>query len=632
MVEVTPTPQVTPTRQVPCQKTDCDKVYKARGTMVNHMRKHHKEVESPLGTFPPSSSAVVLQFGETEDAATQGNSHGEVNSPKVASMATYVCAFCNIHFENKEDVTKHMTETHVNVDIVSQEEAEDDDDATNKEVEAELEQEEDFMEAAKEEQEMFETLADLAENAFNPVTEKNKRDTLKDKLHRYKNIMTKKDKILKAKLEEVNKLKHDVAMSKQVETHKENLVNDKENELKAASTRFKNIEKDLKTVEDQNKTNIDSLNETIGSLTKINNELMTQIATEKSLADANTQEASAAEVEVAVEIHNEENIQGFNMSKETSGHKCNACDRIFKASSDLDRHMRDKHEEHDCIMCNKKFHSTKQAHEHICAEGQVIPQVCEKAYCKKKFVSSNALAKHIKNSHFGNQRSVCTDCGEMLDTNINMNKHMETCCREVTKEIPEKTLEVCKHWKKGRCDWGIQCRFSHVGHQESPGSEQKTTNNAPVECRNGPSCKFLARGKCDFFHHMTTRHNNREHQNSNHNGRNYQGTRDNQSTRQNTRDHRGARYNNNEHHNTRYNARGPQGASDNHREHQAGRLNQTRGQGRRQQDDRARCRFGRDCDRVPNCPFIHSMEDFPSYSKSQGFRATSRAGNFRRRN
>ena len=227
MVEVTPVSQVTPTRQVLCQKTDCDKVYKARDTMLTHMRKHHKEVESPLGTFPPSNSAVVLQFGDTEDAATQGNSHGAINSPKVASLATYVCPMCDLNFENKEEVIKHMGELHVNVANVDQEEADDNDDASNKELEAELEQEEDFVEAAREEIEVFETLADLAENAFDPITENDKRDVMKEKLKMYKSIVTKKDKILKATSEEVKTLKHDVAMSREVEAHKETLVNKK---------------------------------------------------------------------------------------------------------------------------------------------------------------------------------------------------------------------------------------------------------------------------------------------------------------------------------------------------------------------------------------------------------------------
>ena len=108
-------PVVTPTPQVACPKTDCSKVYKARGTMLAHMRKHHKEsteIQSPLGSFPPSNSATTHQLDETEDA-TQGNSDGAVNSPKVVSGGTFVCSVCDLHFQRKEEVTNHVEETHI---------------------------------------------------------------------------------------------------------------------------------------------------------------------------------------------------------------------------------------------------------------------------------------------------------------------------------------------------------------------------------------------------------------------------------------------------------------------------------------------------------------------------------------
>ena len=89
---VTPAPLVTPTKTVACPKTDCNKKYTARASMIAHMRKKHNGtgvVESPLGSFPPSSSAVTLQFDESDDHATQGNSHGQVISPKVISEAIF---------------------------------------------------------------------------------------------------------------------------------------------------------------------------------------------------------------------------------------------------------------------------------------------------------------------------------------------------------------------------------------------------------------------------------------------------------------------------------------------------------------------------------------------------------------
>ena len=101
---LTPT-QVTPTQKVVCPKTDCDKAYKARSSMLTHMRQKHQDVAdipSPLGCFPPSGSATVLQFDESDDAAAQGNSSGDVNSPEVRTKATYICDLCETHIKSKE--------------------------------------------------------------------------------------------------------------------------------------------------------------------------------------------------------------------------------------------------------------------------------------------------------------------------------------------------------------------------------------------------------------------------------------------------------------------------------------------------------------------------------------------------
>ena len=46
-------------------------------------------------------------------------------------------------------------------------------------------------------------------------------------------------------------------------------------------------------------------------------------------------------------------------------------------------------------------------------------------------------------------------------------------------------------------------------------------------------------------------------------------------------------------------------------------------QARSQQDGRSRCRYGANCDRVVNCPHLHSTQDFPMYNKNQGFRKTN---------
>ena len=180
----------------------------------------------------------------------------------------------------------------------------------------------------------------------------------------------------------------------------------------------------------------------------------------------------------------------------------------------------------------------------------------------------------MKSSHFGQQRKVCTKCGEMLDSSLNMRKHNEICGKSVNSETTqEKSKVVCKHWRRGRCDRGSQCNFSHVGRQDAarPGIQ---STKPTVTCRNGPTCSYLARGRCHFDHHTNNRHKEGEREIR----------RPNKASRQ----------------------------SD---------------QGRMQQSDRLPCKFGADCDRVLNCPFLHSLQDFPQYNRNQGFRATKRGKN-----
>ena len=251
------------------------------------------------------------------------------------------------------------------------------------------------------------------------------------------------------------------------------------------------------------------------------------------------------------------------MNKESPVQWCLVCEKIFKASVDLDRHMDDKHAESECHMCKKVLTTRKQVREHICLEEQVVPQKCPK--CQKEYISSAALEKHINNVHAENLIPVCTKCGEVGKTNEYIKKHMKLCGKKEDVHIVKETSRiVCKHWKKGNCTRGSECNFAHVGYQATQSSKDKVTSSAQIPCRNGPKCSFLARDRCRFQHHMGGKH-------------------------------------------------------------QGGQP-----EGRRpssQQSDRAKCRFGARCDRVINCPYIHSLKDFPMLPKPQGHRGNPRQNN-----
>jgi hypothetical protein len=107
-----------------------------------------------------------------------------------------------------------------------------------------------------------------------------------------------------------------------------------------------------------------------------------------------------------------------------------------------------------------------------------------------------------------------------------------------------------------------------VGKQDTPRPETQVTAKTP--CRNGPTCSFHSRGRCRFAHHSNKRHQ-----------------------------------------------------GDQNRNRDASR------QGPRSQAARDKCKFGGECDRVPNCPFLHSLTDFPQFEKSHGFRKNQRGQNNR---
>ena len=161
-----------------------------------------------------------------------------------------------------------------------------------------------------------------------------------------------------------------------------------------------------------------------------------------------------------------------------------------------------------------------------------------------------------------------------------------------------KSKEVCFHWRRGHCSKGDRCRFSHVGLQKKDSTETKKRTPA---CSNGSACEWLKKGSCSFFHPRVgvqrpwvSKDRESRVQGGRQEGRSQGGRQEGRS--------QGGRQ---------------EGRSQGVRQEGRSQGGQQKDRSPQQpsrnliQPDRLKCRFDGRCERIPNCPFLHSLEDFP---------------------
>ena len=104
-----------PAPKILCDKL-CGKVYKSRTRMLTHVKAVHKDTSSERTSLDSPVRLALFQIREGEDAdanqSTQGNSHGQINSPKVVSEGRFVCSTCDKNYPKKDEVLKHIADDH----------------------------------------------------------------------------------------------------------------------------------------------------------------------------------------------------------------------------------------------------------------------------------------------------------------------------------------------------------------------------------------------------------------------------------------------------------------------------------------------------------------------------------------
>ena len=460
--------------------------------MLAHMRKNHQnstKIQSPLGSFPSANSATVLQFDD-DDEATQGNSDGAVNSPKVVTSGTYMCAVCEIHFPRKEEVTMHMEEAHVTSSQDLQ-----DDNASEEAARDSLDEEDEIMEEWK-------SIFDQINEVYDTDDKKDEAEAMKEKLQRIINVVQKKAAIIKDMRiktkqleEEVVDLEatasncHECTLKDEVVNNKEALIVKKEAVISKKEKETKDMKK---TMENQRKI-VQSIKLNYEKSIEENNELKTKV---------NEQEDIIKHLEEQCGIDTEDEVQEVevtesrnSMSNNSSGHLCVTCDQTFASNNGLEKHIEDKHTELWCDHCGDMFSNKYKLNNHMkgCAELGMEAVECNK--CKKRLVKWGSK-RHIFQAP--KKLLSCNICERVFITNDQVKKHVVN----EHKSKQDKTKIVCRHYRNGNCHKGSRCEYSHVGFVKNISKlEQNSSSTQKVStCRHGDTCSWLARGVCAFYH------------------------------------------------------------------------------------------------------------------------------------
>ena len=498
---------------------------------------------------------------------------------------SFQCGVCNDPFDKNEEAILHMESIHPKETGMTTPPSSPNPTVANQlyspEVEIQLQEEEDVMEAAKEEQDLYDALDNITKDIIQPEKEAGVREDLKEKLERYKNIMVKKNHIIKENMDTLKRMKlnieavkHDAAMLTEIKERQSNRIAEAKEELNNISKKYAKTEKEKEAII----KDMETTKELNSSLNKEVNDLEMQLQVKDGIVKA-LKETFAVDEEVIVVA---------NTRKETPCHSCNACGKNFRQSQDLEKHMEDKHSEHPCIYCEKEFSSkaSLEKHHKACTRNiGVSTSICNK--CSLKF-TNQGLKRHEKNCQGSKKEFDCPDCGMIFESSNAVDKHQG----EEHEYEPVRSRIVCKHWRKGNCHKGDRCGYSHVGHQQNSNTRTTSRNTTKVpECLNGSSCEWLSKGNCSYFHPRIG-------------VQKPWASRDRVTrTRQDSINSQGGR--------TRQDSRTSHGA----RTRQVSRTSQEAG-GRGQprpgsQSDRATCRFDGRCERIPNCPYLHYKEDFP---------------------
>ena len=105
--------------------------------------------------------------------------------------------------------------------------------------------------------------------------------------------------------------------------------------------------------------------------------------------------------------------------------QCPKCAEVFPSATQLEEHMKKRHEKHGCEICGKSFERKDNLKRH--SKTHASPNSkrsfpCNQ--CGEKFQRSDTLRKHVVESH--GEIHLCEICGKRFQILKNLTNHMKT--------------------------------------------------------------------------------------------------------------------------------------------------------------------------------------------------------------
>ena len=234
----------TPAHTVDCSIPDCRKQkvggYKTKKGLTDHMQRWHQAAVDVLSPMAATARTLFNNVDREIQPSTQGNSAGQVNSPKVVSEGRFQCGACPQEEKTTESMTIHMKTHYKSITKEPENVIIDDNDDGNYPDDDQLAEISNMITVDK----IVDSFVDVAFREMNPndveATEECHECECKDQvINNQENLIRDKEALV---LEEIAKVKE-----------LRSIVKEKEKELRDAVTKSNKLEKESKEAKDQHK-------------------------------------------------------------------------------------------------------------------------------------------------------------------------------------------------------------------------------------------------------------------------------------------------------------------------------------------------------------------------------------------